>query len=315
MRRPLTTILTAALMIGLVAGLAPAGCGSSDGPRIEVGQNVRNLCNYTLSGTREETRCANASAEANACSAVPGTTCWQPEPDGAATCAVHADCAAEEVCYGGFCYPACDADADCTGGAANVKCVANGDADGTKACRVYGYCRECALDGQCQSGVCDNGWCHATCAVDDDCGGGELCTGGICRPPHRIDFSFNNVGGRDLKIYIDQTVVRGDADAGVFCDLEWSLGGEDEPITDPLIVSPNDSAFLAVYFRPTELGVSRAWIDIYSNDKTLSPLPLVICGEALSMECSIGHDGSCPECPSCTPDDFQGYDTKDPVCQ
>ena len=54
MRRLLTTMVTTILAIGLVAGLAPLGCGGNDGPRIEVGQNVRNLCNYTLSGIRED---------------------------------------------------------------------------------------------------------------------------------------------------------------------------------------------------------------------------------------------------------------------
>ena len=304
MRKFSTTMVTAILAIGLVAGLAPVGCGGGGGPRIEVGQNVRALCNYTLSGVRETSRCANDVA----CVQV-DEFCWQPEPAGASTCAVHADCGVDEACYDGFCYPACESDADCSGGEVNVKCVANGDVDGTKACRVHGYCRQCASDGQCQSGICDNGWCHGTCAADGDCGLGELCTAGVCRPPHTADFSFTNVGDRDLEIYPGQTVVRGDADAIVFCDLEW------DSADDPVVLAPDDSAMLRIRYRPADFGVARAWIDIYSNDNTLSPLPLVMCGEALPAECTIAYDGACPDCPSCTDVDFQGYDTKDPVCQ
>ncbi len=316
-------LLTATLVTALVAGLFPLACGGGGDGVIEVGQNVRQLCNYPLSGVREETRCANDSV----CTQV-DEFCWQPAPIGGAACEDDADCAAEEFCHQGYCYPACGADDDC-GGDGLLKCLDNGRPSGgdcahddqcqegwtcdggscrSKSCRSYGYCRQCGRDGQCPTGVCDHGWCRAECEADGDCDTGLLCTGGICRPPHATDFSFTNVGDRDLEIYPGQTVVRGDADAAVFCDLQW------ESDKDPIVLAPDDSAMLRVRFRPAELGAFRAWIDIHSNDKETPVLPLLMCGEAVAAECVVAYDGDCPPCPSCTADDFAGYETKDPVC-
>ena len=152
-------LMNTILVLGLGCGPLLTGCGGE--PRIEVGQNVRNLCNYTVSGVLAEGRCANDAV----CTQV-DEFCWQPEPEGAAGCTGHADCGQDEVCYQNFCYLACGSDADCEGLDGYPKCVANGD--DTNACRSHGYCRQCGRDGQCATGVCDNGWCREECGADGD---------------------------------------------------------------------------------------------------------------------------------------------------
>ena len=112
-----------------------------------------------------------------------------------------------------------------------------------------------------------------------------------------------------MEIYPSQMVVRGNSDATAYCDLEWNRP------SDPIVLAPDEGTMLRLRFRPEELGVSRALGEIHSNDPTRPMLPLVLCGEALAAECHQAYDGECPECPSCTQSDFEGYDTMDPVCQ
>jgi len=96
----------------------------------------------------------------------------------------------------------------------------------------------------------------------------------------------------------------------VFCDLEW------DSTEDPIVLAPEDCAMLRIRFRPTALGEFRAWVDIESNDDTLSPLPLLMCGQAVAEECSVAYDGTCSSCQDyCGEDDFAGYSSKAPVCQ
>ncbi len=296
-------LMNTILVLGLVCGPLLAGCGGE--PRIEVVQNLRNLCNFTVSGVLDEGRCTNDAA----CNQIEDDFCWQPEPEGAVGCTGHADCGEDEVCYKNFCYLACETDADCEGLHGYPECFANGDLEGTKACRSHGYCRLCGHDGQCETGVCDNGWCREECSADVDCDTGLRCTGGLCRPPHSTEFSLCNVGDRKLKIHAGETAVRGEADAVVFCDYEWS------DAEDPIVVSPGDCAYLQVRFRPPEVGEYRAWIDVYSNDDTLNPLSLLLCGQAVAAECKESLDGECSKCIFCSEDGFAGYADKEHVCQ
>lgn len=295
MRKILILTLTASLALGF----SLFACSDGTGARIEVGQNVRNLCNFAVSGVENESRCSNDEA----CIQV-DEYCWLAAPDGGTTCAIHAECDADMACYDGFCYPSCEADADCAEGG----CVFNGD--GTKACRGHGFCRQCSADGECDVGLsCDNGWCRAQCSTDADCDPGLFCTGGLCRPTHTTEFSFTNVGDRDLEIYSDQTIVRGDADAAVFCDLEWDSADA------TIVVAPDANAFLQVRFRAPEVGEYRAWIEVVSSDDTLSPLPLLLCAGAVAETCAVAYDGDCPDCPSCGEADFTGYSSKGSTCQ
>lgn len=320
MQKLLTSVVTAVFGLTIFALMSPMGCGSSTGPRIEAGLNTRNLCGYAVSGMREETRCINDSACTQA-----DEFCWQSHPDGATACTADDQCANTELCFSGYCYPACEADSDCSD---NLKCLDSGHTGDScavsddcpagwtcetghclaKTCRVYGYCRQCDHDGQCQTGICDNGWCRANCSADSECDAGLLCTGGVCRPPHSTDFSFCNAGDRDLEINASQTVVKGDADAVPFCDIEWDSS------EDTIVVAPDDCAMLRVRFRPPEEGTFRARIDVFSNDDTLNPYSLFMCGYAVSNECSIAYDGTCPDCPSCGEDDFKGYEDKTSAC-
>ncbi len=69
-------LMNTILVLGLVCGPLLAGCGGE--PRIEVVQNLRNLCNFTVSGVLDEGRCTNDAA----CNQIEDDFCWQPEPEG-----------------------------------------------------------------------------------------------------------------------------------------------------------------------------------------------------------------------------------------
>ncbi len=243
------------LTLGLSALLFMSiACGSS-GPVIEVDDvNVRNLCNFSVSGEDEER-----------CNLDPLGTCTMGDQ---------------------FCWDAEDPEY-----------------------LSQGFCRECAADNNCAAGEsCDHGWCHADCSAHGDCAAGEKCVGGSCRTPHFTDFSFSNSGSGDLEVYVSQTTLEGDAGACVFTDLVWSKPG------DPIIVGPEDSVLLRVYFLPPDVGEFHGIINIMSNDSAMPSLPLFMCGQALESVCTRSVDAQCYDCAECVESVFEPLMGQDPGC-
>jgi hypothetical protein len=182
--------------------------------------------------------------------------------------------------------------------------------------REQGYCRECQYNADCKDSECDLGWCRKSCTQDKSCDSGLYCTGGFCRPAAAFaNFSFLNVGDRDLKIYPDKTTLHGDADANAFCTQMWSMGGHSiQTTTNPIVVPPNGTAVLRLLYRPETAGESRALVKVYSNDPSEEFHTLAICAQSFDNKCNVSFD-SCPDCLSCTSADFTGYTEKAIVCQ
>ena len=172
-----------------------------------------------------------------------------------------------------------------------------------------GFCRECADDNNCAADEsCDYGWCHANCTSHSDCALGEKCVGGSCRTPHFTDFSFSNSGSGDLEIYVSQTTLEGDAAACAFSDLVWSVAG------DPIVLGPDESVLLRVYFMPPDTGDYHGIINIMSNDGSKPELPLYMCGQAVDAVCAPSTDTACRDCAECTEEIFETVAGQDPGC-
>jgi hypothetical protein len=167
-----------------------------------------------------------------------------------------------------------------------------------------GFCRQCENSTQCDLNLnCDHGWCHKSCTTTSDCEDGQFCTGGFCRKPSfSLDISFTNNGDRNLEIYTDKTEIHGHDDACAFGRLEWNRP-ENAPPGDTIQLEPNESAMLRIHFAPANTGNVRTILNILSNDKKLSPLPLLLCGQAVEFVCSDQSDGSCLRV-SCPSEDF-----------
>jgi len=192
----------------------------------------------------------------------------------------------------------CQEHGDCPGG--DLFCWDSGESYHTA-----GFCRECEDNNQCPSGTqCDHNWCHTPCtATSPDCDAyaNWYCTGGFCRKPHdeQTTFGFCNDGNKDLEIYADQTRLYGPAGACVFSRWEWSPAGQ-----ATITLAPEECAFLNVKFTPEDVGVHRGFIEILSNSNEHATLPLLLCGEAVEAVCQAAVDNECPDCASCTADDF-----------
>lgn len=130
--RALSCLVVFALVVPL--GLA-AGCGSDDGPKIEVNLNVRNLCNYGIIPVEAETRCD----EDTECAA--DEYCWTPDDVGdfsyargfCRKCEMDGNCDMGFGCDHRFCHKPCTTDTDCS------------DQAGTFC--TGGFCREAHIDG------------------------------------------------------------------------------------------------------------------------------------------------------------------------
>ena len=175
-----------------------------------------------------------------------------------------------------------------------------------------GFCRQCANDGECPGGLeCDHNWCHTPCSQTSDCGGEEnvFCTAGYCRKAHyeQSTFNFCNAGNRDLEVYISQTKLYGPAQACTFSRWEWVPEG-----LDTVTLAPDEcNLYLNIKFTPPDVGVSRGFIEILSNSievnpqgSVVNPLPLLLCGDAVEAICQVAIDDQCPDCASCTAEDF-----------
>ncbi len=167
-----------------------------------------------------------------------------------------------------------------------------------------GFCRQCVDSQDCLAGYgCDHRWCHRTCNVSSECESNEYCTFGYCRKPHTqgTQIAFRNKGDRDLTVYVNETKLVGGDDACAFSRLEWNPAGQDVVTLGP----GEEDLFLSVKYTPPDVGEYRAILEIHSNAVNHNPLLLMFCGQAKEVVCSLDIDGTCPECASCTYDDFK----------
>ena len=178
---------------------------------------------------------------------------------------------------------------------------------------IYGYCRECDPDNSsCGSLACDYGWCHQECSSSTECDTGEFCTDSRCRKSHIIDVSVCNRGGGNLEVYTDRTKVYGNSDACAFAQpLDWEKTGT-------VVLSKGKCIYLRINFTPTVDGaLYRAYVPIYSNDTTLNPLPLLLCGRGAEASCSEENkiNGSClDESPASACGDITELKNTEAVC-
>ncbi len=114
-----------------------------------------------------------------------GTGCRADQNDNGiclATCHATSDCRPAYSCFGGYCYPDCDSDSDCAGGNCNEwtgycgESVSGGDIG--EPCTSGADCkgRVCFVEDS-QSGVPNNGYCTARCALSKGfCPGDAKCS-------------------------------------------------------------------------------------------------------------------------------------------
>jgi hypothetical protein len=98
-------------------------------------------------------------------------------------CLVNSDCAAPLVCAFERCHVECVTTRDCDG---KLRCV--GAHEQERVCQLEDDAT-CVTTADCAQGlVCSgDGACRDTCASDRECGGGQVCTKGVCAEPEELD--------------------------------------------------------------------------------------------------------------------------------
>ena len=175
--------------MGQCSGGTVRSCDDGNACTVDTCDNTLQSCLH--SNVANGTACPGGTCNNGVCQGTACTTNASCDDGNACTTDVctagvcsHNPVANGTACPGGTCNNgACQAAASCTDGIKNGT-ETGVDCGGANMCPRCGVGITCSASSDCQSGVCQNGFCQASgaCTTDGNCTTGQYCSGGNCVP-------------------------------------------------------------------------------------------------------------------------------------